>query len=76
MCADAECSAVEVVTRIADQQIRQAITEYGGSLALAKNMLARKADMARRVESCDRAAGKPLPVLDGLTNQQPGATDL
>ncbi|WP_127478935.1 hypothetical protein [Sulfurivermis fontis] len=43
--------AIGVVTQIADAQIRQVIMEGGGSDALADKMIARKADMARRLES-------------------------
>jgi hypothetical protein len=43
--------SVAVVTRIPDQQIRQVITDHGGSEALGDKMIARKADMARRLES-------------------------
>jgi hypothetical protein len=41
--------AIMVVVRIPDEQIRQAINESGGSHALAEKMIARKADMARRL---------------------------
>lgn len=44
-------SSIEVVTRLADQQIRHVISDHCGSLALADKMIARKADMARRVEA-------------------------
>jgi hypothetical protein len=37
------------VTRIPDTQIRQLIVDNGGSPSLADQMVARKADMARRL---------------------------
>lgn len=42
-------AAIEVVTRIPDACIRQVIAEHGGSGALADKMIARKADMVRRL---------------------------
>ena len=42
-------AAIEVITRIPDARIRQTITDLGASEALARKMLARKADMARRL---------------------------
>lgn len=41
--------AIQVVTCIPDHRIRQTIAEQGGSTALADKMVARKADMARRL---------------------------
>jgi hypothetical protein len=41
--------AIRVVVCIPDERIRQVILESGGSEALAEKMLARKADMARRL---------------------------
>lgn len=41
--------AVEVVVRIPDERIRRVIAENGGGSALADKLLARKADMARRL---------------------------
>lgn len=41
--------AIRVVVRIPDEQIRQAIIDSGGSHALAEKMIARKADMAKRL---------------------------
>lgn len=41
--------AIMVVVRIPDEQIRQLILDSGGSQNLAEKMIARKADMARRV---------------------------
>ncbi len=51
MSQEAVRAAIAVVTRLADQQVRQVITDHGGSLALGDKMVARKADMARRVVS-------------------------
>lgn len=42
-------ATIRVVTQIPDDLIRQAITDYGGSAALADKMIARKVDMARRL---------------------------
>ena len=42
-------AAIEVVARIPDAQICQAIAEHGGSAALADKLLARKADLTRRM---------------------------
>lgn len=39
--------AIETVTRLPDEAIRQTLAEHGGSPALAEKMIARKADMAR-----------------------------
>lgn len=41
--------AIMVVVRIPDEQIRQAILDSGGDQALAEKMIARKADMAKRL---------------------------
>ena len=41
--------AIEVVTRIPDERIRKVITDHGGSRELADKLIARKADMARRL---------------------------
>lgn len=41
--------AIMRVVRIPDERIRQVITDSGGSHALAEKMIARKADMARRL---------------------------
>jgi hypothetical protein len=41
--------AIMMVVRIPDEQIRQVIIDCGGSEALAEQMIARKADMARRL---------------------------
>jgi len=41
--------AIMVVVRIPDEQIRQVIIDSGGSHRLAEKMIARKADMARRL---------------------------
>ncbi len=41
--------AIAVVTRIPDTSIRRIIDENGGSSALAEKMIARKADMAKRM---------------------------
>ncbi|BAS00429.1 hypothetical protein BV133_2835 [Blastochloris viridis] len=41
--------AIAVVTRIPDAAIRRVVAENGGSSSLAEKMIARKADMARRV---------------------------
>ena len=41
--------AILVVVRIPDEQIRQVIIESGGTQALAEKMIARKADMAKRL---------------------------
>lgn len=42
--------AIMVVLRIPDEQIREVIIDSGGSHALAEKMIARKADMARRLQ--------------------------
>jgi len=42
-------AAIQVVTQIPDDRIRQVIADHGGSTALANKMTARKADMARKV---------------------------
>lgn len=42
-------AAIRVVTVIPDALIRQTIADYGGSPALAELMIARKADMAKRL---------------------------
>jgi hypothetical protein len=42
-----------VVTQIPDELIRQVIADNGGSRALAEQMIARKADMARRLKADD-----------------------
>ncbi len=44
-------AAIMVVARIPDASIRQVITDSGGSSALSDKMIARKADMARRLTS-------------------------
>jgi hypothetical protein len=51
MSEDAVRASISVVTRLADQLIRQVITDHGGSLALADKMVARKADLVRRLEA-------------------------
>jgi hypothetical protein len=53
MLPDAIVEAIQVVVGIADQRIRQAIIDNGGSEALADKMIARKADMAGRL-ACNR----------------------
>lgn len=48
--------AIQVVVRVTDEEIRQVICDAGGSLVLAEKMIARKADMARRLrEGCPSA---------------------
>jgi hypothetical protein len=47
--------AIMVVASIPDEQIRQVIADNGGSHALADKMIARKADMARRLANVGRA---------------------
>jgi protein-tyrosine phosphatase len=42
-------AAIAVVARIPDAAIRRAVAENGGKAALADKMIARKADMARRI---------------------------
>lgn len=42
-------SAIEVVIALVDEDIRQAIADHGGSPSLADKMIARKADMAARL---------------------------
>lgn len=42
-------TAIQVVTRISDQSIRQTVLKHGGTPNLAEKMIARKADMARRL---------------------------
>lgn len=63
--------AVEVVVRIPDEQIRRIITENGGSSALADKMLARKADMARRLAPC-RIPPPPSPTAPVKCGGQAG----
>ncbi len=41
--------AIAVVIRIPDAAIRRVVAENGGSSALAEKMIARKADMAKRL---------------------------
>lgn len=50
--------AIMVVLRIPDEQIRQVILDSGGSHTLAEKMIARKADMARRLRG-DQPATTP-----------------
>jgi hypothetical protein len=50
--------AILIVVRIPDDQIRQVIIDSGGSHALAKKMIARKADMAKRLRE-DQLATRP-----------------
>ena len=42
-------AAIEVVARIPDALVRQTVAEHGGSAALADKLVARKADLARRL---------------------------
>jgi len=49
MSDDAISPAIAVVMRIPDVAIRKVIVDHGGSGALADKMIARKADMARRL---------------------------
>jgi hypothetical protein len=42
-------AAIAVVTQISDAAISKAVTDHGGSTALAEKMIARKADMAKRM---------------------------
>lgn len=48
--------AITVVTGLPDASIRQTIFDHGGSPTLADKMIARKADMARRLKALDDAA--------------------
>lgn len=48
--------AIMKVVQIPDEQIREVILDNGGSLALVKKMLARKADMASRMGYAQVAA--------------------
>lgn len=57
MSSDGIRQAIMVVTRIPDEQIRQVITDNGGSPALADKMIARQADMARRLTGDGARAG-------------------
>ena len=41
--------AIAVVIQIPDASIRKIVTENGGSIALVEKMIARKADMAKRM---------------------------
>jgi hypothetical protein len=50
-------AAIEVVTQIPDDSIRETIREYGGSAALADKMIARKADLAQRLRAGLAVAG-------------------
>lgn len=49
MTADELRDAVLLVTRIRDEQIHALVAHYGGKYALAEKMIARKADMQRRI---------------------------
>jgi hypothetical protein len=49
MSGDAIREAIAVVTRIPDAAIRNVVAAQGGSAALADKMIARKADMAKRL---------------------------
>lgn len=49
-------AAISVVTRLPAEQVRRCIAESGGHAALAEKMLARQADLARRLAELDRAA--------------------
>lgn len=55
--------AIAVVIRIPDEQIRQVIVECGGSHKLAEKMVARKADMAKRLAEEQRT---PAPRAETL----------
>ena len=55
MSLDGIKQAIMVVVRIPDENIRQAIIDGGGNQALAGQMIARKADMARRWLKLGRA---------------------
>jgi hypothetical protein len=58
MSADEVRQAIMVVVRIADARIREVVIDGGGREALAEKMIARKADMARRmVEGGEVAVG-------------------
>jgi hypothetical protein len=59
MSADNIRQAIMVVARIPDEKIRQAILDYGGGHALAEKMIARKADMARRLVEAQQATERP-----------------
>ena len=48
--------AIRVVVRVPDERIRQVIVNNGGSHALAEKMIARKADMARRLAEAQPAS--------------------
>lgn len=61
-------AAIMVVARITDARIRQVITDYGGSAALADKMISRKADMISRLTAdhapagwCQSGAANPCP---------------
>ncbi len=49
MSPDEIAEAIRVVVRIPDDWIRQVIIDNGGSHKLVEKMIARKADMARRL---------------------------
>ena len=49
MDAAAVASAIAVVTAVCDDAIRRVVTEQGGRATLADKMIARKADLARRL---------------------------
>jgi hypothetical protein len=49
--------AIEVVVRITDADIRRVVADNGGKRALADRLIARKADMARRLTEDGDAAG-------------------
>lgn len=65
MSEDAISQAIKVVTGISDEKIRRTIIDGGGSLLLAEKMIARKADMARRLRAAPPAtasSARAFPV--------------
>ena len=52
--------AIMIVAQIPDEQIRQVIIDSGGSNALTEKMIARKADMARRLKTAKASTQQPV----------------
>lgn len=60
---DEIAEAIRVVVRIPDDGIRQVVSDNGGRAELAEKMIARKADMARRLDSWDAACTGPASAV-------------
>ena len=57
MTPEAVIRSIEVVTQIPDSQIHEIIVANGGNAGLVNKMLARKADMADRLDALRRKWG-------------------